>query len=1188
MAERIEDLFDEYLDAVLAQGMADVDRFLAGHPDLDSEGQRRLRVLASTLQPPRPGGEASSAGAGEERTPGSTRDPGAPEAASAGRDAAPPAVSTDFPRPFGPYLLLGVLGRGGQGVVYLAQDTRLSRRVALKVLDRPDLAAFDDSSPNGPAARLRREAEIASKLDHPGICVVHEMGVLGRAPYVAMRCIEGETLAQRIAVAREAGERMLPPVDRTGSDSAGSAADGRRQHPDRSSAEESIGDRRRSHVLVCVGLIESAARALHAAHESGVVHRDIKPANIMVTPEGKPVLLDFGLARDQSGAAPALTQSGQIFGSPGYMSPEQISRKPSAIDRRTDVYSLGVVLYECLTLRRPFEDPTRDGLFRAILSENPPDPRRLNAGIDRELAVVLETALEKDRDRRYPTAFELAEDLRRWRQYEPILARPASPVLRVKRWTQRNRVLSASLSGILALLVGLLVAAKLVIRRQDADAAKQQGTLLMVGSSAVLRTDPALALLLAIEGARSTRGPTTNDALYAALSRIRELRTMRIDSGPITRVVLAADGKHVITSSRNGVVHVLDVDGGTVVARLHGPARQVDTLQLSADGDWLAGVSTPDLAIFLWRTADWDGRTGVEVPEADFKFSLPDEAAHAPCLSPDLDRVLTFVPHGVCVRSLRDGTVPARKFTGGEAYSASWDRTGERVVLLGPDRIWNPTTGETVPLLGQVGADGRTSRVDFSPDGRLLVTPFGPGGAVVWNTADGSLAARLAEQSEATIAAFNPDGSKVFTGSSDGKGWLFNGPTWRLLGVCLGHTQAISQIQFSRDGARITTISSDGSARVWDASTGDEIAILTCSSAVSSCCELEGGTRMLTGHQDGSVRVWDLADGWTRGILEAKLPNGYSSCCFDPSGARVALSAGDEVRIYDARSHQFLGKLSGDGARVHCVVFTPDGRGILTSSEDGTVRSWDATTLTATGVFGREEHGHPVWSVDVSPDGKFAVTASEDPRVRLFDLSSGQLVREFLHDEGCGLQCAHFSPDGRLVVSTSQRDRSVRVWDLRSGNLRSSIRLESEACRPRFARFSPDSGRVVAGLWDGTLGVWDATDGHAVWRRRVHEGLVNDAGFSPDGSWIVSGSVDETVQVVDAATGDEVSKLEGHKGHVACATFSPKGDEILSVASDHVAHLWPADPAAEASRRRPRELTAEEKARYGLRSDAGR
>ena len=318
----------------------------------------------------------------------------------------------------GPYRTLRELGRGGQAVVWLALDSRIGRQVALKVL--PPLG------PGGEEAmrRFRREAEVSSRLEHPAICGVLEADFDRGTPYIAMRYVPGVTLARQLAAAQEARD-PAPGVQEL---------------------------RRLAH------FVEKCARALHLAHGLGVIHRDIKPGNLMVTEEGEPVILDFGLARDEEGAGAALSVSGEVSGTPAYMSPEQMTGRARA-DRRSDVWSLGIVLHEAATGVHPFACATREGLFQAILHDEPQDARSANPAIDRDLATILETATAKEPDRRYQTAMDFALDLQRWRENEPIRARPVSRVERAARWMQRKPALAASLSAILLLVlssIGLL------------------------------------------------------------------------------------------------------------------------------------------------------------------------------------------------------------------------------------------------------------------------------------------------------------------------------------------------------------------------------------------------------------------------------------------------------------------------------------------------------------------------------------------------------------------------------------------------------------------------------------------------------------------------------------------------------------------------------------------------------------
>jgi serine/threonine protein kinase/Tfp pilus assembly protein PilF len=358
----------------------------------------------------------------------------------------------------GSYELEDEIGRGGQGVVYRAIDERLRRVVALKVLTGLGPDAQQQ------IARFRREAEVASKLDHPGICGVYETGIEDGVPFIAMRFVEGESLAERIRHAHfdESKEletfvsfgRSAPSATRaTDTDTNTGASKDEGDSPSTLTRTATSSSRlmSRADLEATITLFEKIARALHAAHESGIVHRDIKPANIMLTAEGDPVILDFGLARDHSDeSAAALTQTGDHFGTPAYMSPEQISGSCDQLDRRSDVFSLGVALFECLTLERPFRGPTREALYQSITTDSPPDPRRLNRRIPLDLKAVIECALEKNRDRRYATAADFADDLASVRAHRPIAARRISLAGRLWRWSRRHPM-RATLGLVLAL-----------------------------------------------------------------------------------------------------------------------------------------------------------------------------------------------------------------------------------------------------------------------------------------------------------------------------------------------------------------------------------------------------------------------------------------------------------------------------------------------------------------------------------------------------------------------------------------------------------------------------------------------------------------------------------------------------------------------------------------------------------------
>ncbi|MEZ6196324.1 MAG: serine/threonine-protein kinase [Planctomycetota bacterium] len=333
------------------------------------------------------------------------------DARPGGRDDRAEAAHALGRETLGRYRILSELGRGGQGAVFAAQDERLGRRVALKVLSTNDFVSGEV------VARFEREAEAASRLDHAGIARIYELGEEDGLRYIAMELVPGRTVAAEIEAARRSGaESAFEPDGDSGT-----------------TGRTGLGGFAR-----LAGFFALAADALHAAHERGLVHRDIKPGNLMVRPDGAPCLLDFGLAHDAEAGDHGLTRTGDVMGTPAYMSPEQIDARLARLDRRTDVYSLGVTLYECCTLARPFDAPTRHELLEAILGREPLRPRARTPRLPRDLEAIIRTAMDRNPARRYETAAALADDLRRFIAHEPILARPVGPLVRLARWGRRN------------------------------------------------------------------------------------------------------------------------------------------------------------------------------------------------------------------------------------------------------------------------------------------------------------------------------------------------------------------------------------------------------------------------------------------------------------------------------------------------------------------------------------------------------------------------------------------------------------------------------------------------------------------------------------------------------------------------------------------------------------------------------
>ena len=359
----------------------------------------------------------------------------------------------------GKYKLLKELGRGGMGTVYLAVDTKLDRRVAIKVL--PHSVANETRV----VQRFEREAQAAARLRHPNIIPIYGAGELEGTYFYSMEHVPGVTLGEIIRELRELklsqkGSLSVVRIEEDGypalrlvHDSPSGSFDAR--PADRAAPGQTLVTfTQRNYVHEALRMFVLIAEALQFAHERGVIHRDIKPSNLLMAPNGRLLLADFGLAK--IGDARSITRTGDLLGSPSYMSPEQTMSRRSPVDHRTDVWSLGVTLYEFLTLHHPFEAKSLEVSLRNILSVDPPPPGRFNPRLPKDVETVLQKCLEKNPDRRYATAGELASDLTCVLNYESIQARSAGPITRSLRFVRRNstRLLVSALCVLLG-LVGL-------------------------------------------------------------------------------------------------------------------------------------------------------------------------------------------------------------------------------------------------------------------------------------------------------------------------------------------------------------------------------------------------------------------------------------------------------------------------------------------------------------------------------------------------------------------------------------------------------------------------------------------------------------------------------------------------------------------------------------------------------------
>lgn len=1120
----------------------------------------------------------------------------------------PRAASADADGRVGPYRLLAEIGRGGQGVVHLAEDTRIARRVALKVLPRAALLLSEDSR-----RRLRREAEVISRLDHPGLCGIYDAVIEDDLAYIAMPFVEGRTLAAVIADARE--ER--------GGDSALPVAPAR--EPD---------------LLRLLRFFEEAARALHSAHEAGVIHRDVKPANLMVTGEGRPVWLDFGQARSAEGDAAALTLSGEVFGTPAYMSPEQVAGEP--LDRRTDVWSLGVTLFEALSQQRPFEASTAHGLLAAIRDGEPRRIRELSPSVGVELSVVLATAMERDLTRRYKSALDLADDLARLRRREPIRARPASRALRMRRWIQRYPVLFA----LLLVVSASLVAVSWLLREQlraveDKDVALAEAERKLEAAlgrhkaqraGALLGEDPGSALILAIEGVELAPNALTREALFAALEACWLRAVYEAGEGRrFLDLAVVPGASRVVAVASDGVAALHDLESGArlVEWRAHEPAAEGEPAGLcaAASGDGR-----------LVATGGADGRVVVRDllgAEPERVLVGPGGAVLALAFGLAGDRLALRTAQALVVRDLRSGEEVARH-AGLAAPLAPLEfdpRLGaflERPRLGTALRAWRAADG--VALEGEAAPGAGVLWQDLRAGGRLELLSDGS----ARRAAGGASAPALAPGEELRLARGGPLGRRLFLAAEGRRGLMqrvVDLGTGRVVPLPGGSTRAPVEAAFSPDGDRLAVIDGDRVLRLWDARDGmllgegrgyldphalewsaegdrvlthqmigpqarlwygrarpDTFTLRAGSAPVRLAAFAPGGERALTLDEAGELVVWRTEPG-DPSLAEAELRltparGRFTTAAFDPAG-ELLLAAGEEVlEVWDLGLRERLVLRTG-GAGLAEASWTTDGAIVLTS---GPLRLDPRT--------GREERAvsAPVRGRVVPlPSGEGWLELSETaPTVALRSFTSGGPRWEAALGDEAGRPLGAsaelvvdiaFAPGGR-EAALARSDRWIDFLDLATG---AAVRRPVGVFPPAGIDWSGEGRRLL--VWGragrGAFRVLDLEPddpaGGAMRAEQYHADDLTTASFGDGGRLALSASRDGTLLVRQVAELEDpratrlLARLVGPGAAVTAAALGPGpgGPRVIAGFADGTARVWPVDPMPAALARRPRPALAE-------------
>jgi WD40 repeat protein len=1129
--QRVNRVIAAYLEARRMGQAPDREALLARHPDLAAElksffaDKEQFDRLAQPL-----GGVPYPAKAKEELPSAALID-----APALGAGPSDRAAVGDTVRYFGDYELLEEIARGGMGVVFKARQVSLNRPVALKMILAGQLASATDVD------RFRREAEAAANLDHPNILPIYEVGEHDGQHYFSMKLIEGGNLTSF--------SRELPA----------SAADQRR----------------------VAKLLATVARAVHHAHQHGLLHRDLKPANVLLDRDGQPHVTDFGLAKRLTGepGAPAtggLTQSGAILGTPSYMAPEQAGGT-KALTVAADTYALGAILYECLTGRPPFEAATPLDTVLQLLEREPEPPHQLNSRLNPDLETICLKCLRKEPTKRYGSAEELASDLDRWLAGQPIVARPVRRGERLFKWVKRRPLVAALLATVvlvtLAGIGGITWALAAALEQEEralgekakADKEKelaQHARRLAVTEKTRAEEELRRAEWLIYAGKLAAaqrqwqardfvmvhtlldrchwdyRG-WEHDYLYTLLTQ--NMRILRGHGGPVTSVSFSRDGRY-LASGGWFEVKVWDLQTSQQVFTRKVGNFSGAGVAFSPDGKHVAGFSLGTIKV-------WNIQTGKESLNLDH---------------PTVVNTVAFSPNGqhlaiagnsniVTICDARNGKA---KFTlidhCNPITSVAFSPDGKRLACTGTHKqgntasaggvtLWDARTGKVIRTWG--GIDSLVNYVVFSPDSQRLASADGRT-VKVWHTQTGqqNLSVPITRTEQNSFGGyvgsicFSPDGKflaggtrSILFGSDDGEVIVWDARTGEESLRLAGHTNSILSLAYRPNGKHLASASADGTVRLWGVPPGPE-------------------ARSLTGHTD---RI--------------------NSLVFSPDGKKLATASWDHtIKLWDTRTGKETATLRGHSNFVSSVVFSPDGNRLASTAGGQTLRSgwlipgevklWDSQTGKEILTLDRKSCPY-MDCVAFSPDGKlvagnvpslFGVT-----EVRLFNSRTGKPIRTLKGFSG-SIHAVAFSPDGRRLACGGNRSQNqfvlggeVTLWDVQSGQR--TLTLFGHADTVLSVTFSRDGKRLASssGNMDrpddpGEVKLWDALTGQEIHSLRGHTKMVSSVAFHPSGACLASASRDRTVKVWDTQSGQEAITLRGHGGNVNSVAFSPDGQHLAS------------------------------------------